>query len=221
MKILTNKPTEHTERLQATINELYPNVEGSYKWGQVALSKTAQLEKFFAAGLDVPEYTKDINKAMAWVNDGRLVFGRREFSCGGKYIYAQKMVKGKITCPPKWVNSEWWSLVVTDVASEWRVHIFEGRYIGKGLKVKIGESKTSLPIKNRRNGWLMVHNQEIPKGLRQVAKTAVNALGYRYGAVDVIETVNGDFIVLEVNSRPGMDRYTSEIYAKAICEGGM
>ena len=49
-----------------------------------------------------------------------------------------------------------------------------------------------------------------------LAKRAVQELGYLWGGVDILEDAKGACYVLEVNSAPGMDDTTAHAYADAI-----
>jgi D-alanine-D-alanine ligase-like ATP-grasp enzyme len=56
----------------------------------------------------------------------------------------------------------------------------------------------------------MAHNVDPPKGVRTAAKAAVEAVGYPWGAVDLLawraegEDKASRVVVLEVNSMPGL-----------------
>jgi len=56
-------------------------------------------------------------------------------------------------------------------------------------------------------------------GLIRPAVRAVEAVGgYLFGAVDIGRLVGGGFVVLEVNTRPGIEGSTVIQYAKAVIE---
>ena len=68
------------------------------------------------------------------------------------------------------------------------------------------------------NGYVYTRGGIVsPDGMGDLAIRAVAALGYQYGAVDIIynEKRNQCF-VLEVNSRPGLMGTTVERYADAL-----
>lgn len=121
--------------------------------------------------------------------------------------------------------------------------MFDGLSIARGKKtqVEILARKLAGVVRSRRNGWRLQHTDEPPVGAKFYAKTAVEGLGYLWGAVDMLQVdltqLNDDlvenydklverknktkspmeaFVVLEVNQMPGMDDYTAQQYAKAI-----
>jgi len=58
----------------------------------------------------------------------------------------------------------------------------------------------------------MVHDVEPTEEMRKIAKKAVAACGYDFGAVDMIVRRDGSVWVLEVNKAPGLDAYTAGKY---------
>ena len=75
-----------------------------------------------------------------------------------------------------------------------------------------------LPIRNRKNGWTFIRDCPLPTDqLRETAKAATAALGYPWGAVDLLyNPITQRITVLEVNSAPGMDNRTATAYAAEI-----
>jgi hypothetical protein len=106
---------------------------------------------------------------------------------------------------------------------EFRVHIWNGEVIDVQEKRKKqgfnGDRNTF--VRNTNNGYVFCRTDVVePTDLRSIAVNAVTAIQRDYGAVDVIwnETQNKCY-VLEVNSRPGMEGTTVDIYANAILKG--
>jgi hypothetical protein len=176
--------------------------------GQRRLDAVEQLTAMRDAGVKVPEFTTDIAQALQWVAEGCLVFGRRRQHTQGRDIVGPRH--------RRWRRSEFWVKVVPQVTEEWRVHVFRGRSIARGLKHQVEEPWRKMPVRNRKNGWHMRHDVEPSDELRNVAKAAVAAVGYDFGAVDLLVTEGGEVFALEVNKAPGLDDYTAAAYAKAI-----
>lgn len=104
---------------------------------------------------------------------------------------------------------------------EFRVHVFDNKVIDvqEKRKRKGGEQK-EFQVRNTANGYVFCRGDIVePSDLRMVALSAVSAIGRTQGAVDVIwnEKQNKCF-ALEVNSRPGMQGTTLQIYTKAVLE---
>jgi hypothetical protein len=156
----------------------------------------------------VPDTTVQFAEAIGWIRDGFNVWGRNFNHTCGRDIVSQ--------VSRRWGGKDYWIKVINDVKREWRIHVFLDKSIARGLKVQRGPSRTSLPIRNRRNGWKMTHDVAPSSEVREAAKKAVLAVGYKFGAVDLLETTNGQVYVLEVNRAPGLDNYTAGAYAEAI-----
>lgn len=104
--------------------------------------------------------------------------------------------------------------------AEYRVHVFGGRVIDVQQKLKRRgfEGERDTRVRNQANGYVYARDgiTDDPR-LRELAINAVNALGYNYGAVDVIYNEKRDvYYVLEVNSRPGLMGTTLTKYTEAI-----
>jgi glutathione synthase/RimK-type ligase-like ATP-grasp enzyme len=126
----------------------------------------------------------------------------------------------------RWWNSEWWSKYLHPT-EEWRVHVFDGRSIARGIKIHSGNSWRKARVRNIGNGWSFDFTRDSPRGLRTVAKAAVQALGYPVGAVDILqvdridptapEGLQREFYVLEVNRIPALTcSYTRTAWVEAI-----
>jgi hypothetical protein len=186
----------------------------------VRLDGVEQLTKLKEAGVKVPDFTIHCDEASDWVNEGDLVFGRARVHTQGRDIVGPgRYIRGRFN--RRWMNSEWWSKVVPDVKEEWRIHIFKrpnGKYrsIARGLKHQTDVAWRVMPVRNRANGWTMRHDINPPESVRESARASVVALGYDFGAVDLLHTENGSVYVLEVNKAPGLDDYTCAAYVDSI-----
>jgi len=211
--------------LQNIVNSIigeYSGVPISISWGIEShlaslngmrrLDAIEQLSVLSASGVNVPQFTEDINVAREWVNRGNLVFGRKRMHSQGTDIIGPNH--------PRWKDRDYWVKVVPNILQEWRIHIFDGKSIARGLKVQVREPSRKMPIRNRKNGWNMVHNVAPPEEVRKIAKLAVKAVGYDFGGVDVyIATTDEgqeEIGVFEVNKAPGLDNYSAMAYANAI-----
>jgi hypothetical protein len=110
----------------------------------------------------------------------------------------------------------------TTILNEWRIHVFMGRVIARGLKVLTGKPWRKLPIKSRNNGWTLRHDINPSDEIKDAARRVVEACGYDFGAADIVETTTGP-VALEVNTAPSVKSdYTSASYVKALlkCASG-
>jgi len=185
--------------------------QGTFTMGGTKVLATAQLRKFQEAGLRVPEFTTEWNVARRWLQAGHIVLGRKENHSQGRDIV---IITHDALRPRR--PRQWWCKFVPSTG-EWRIHVFDGRTIARAKKEPGPGSPgmTQVPIRSRRNGWLYRHDLEPSEALRTAARGAVAALGYPYGAVDLLETPDGP-VVLEVNRLPAMDNYTATAYVNAI-----
>lgn len=189
--------------------------------GMPRVNGLEQLVRFGNVGLLRPEYTIDVHQAITWVREGHQVFGRRLLHTMGQDITGPGP-KAPERFLKAWLDREFWVKVIPDVLEEWRLHIFQGKCIARGLKWQAHPPNRKQPVRNRQNGWLIRHDIDPPKGLRPIAKRAVESLGYDFAAVDLLVTQKNDLgevseaYVLEANKSPGSDPYTAHAYASAI-----
>lgn len=203
-----------TRKLAAALGEAPEN--GRFVFGVRGHSNLEQLRRFRTAGVSCPDFTTSYPEVQAWIAAGATVFGRKaEHTQGSDIIIA--FPDGRFD--PNWpihfrTRRDYWTKVIPNVLQEWRIHIFDSASIARGLKRNEDDNSEGL-IKNRGYDYRMVHNVEPPRGLRRLAKDACAALGYPYGAVDLLHCQNANY-VLEVNTAPAMDNYTRSAYVSAI-----
>jgi len=103
---------------------------------------------------------------------------------------------------------------------EYRVHVFD--------RVVIRASKKVFPnalegdggwVRCHHGGWIMrdfQHLDNLGQRFKDVAVAAVEALGYVFGAVDVVLGRDGVPYVLEVNSAPSLDERGLSVYVENV-----
>lgn len=207
---------------------------GEYRLGGPPIDSITQLTHFREAGLLTPDFTRDRQIAMDWVNAGYTVFGRRLLHTRGndivicpkgQWLLKEPEYTGFIT-KTRWWKSEWWSRYIPPT-HEWRIHVFDGHSIARGRKIHTGPSWRRAPVRNIGNGWTFDFHVDPPEGMRTVAKKACKVLDYPVGAVDIIQVdkidptapqgVLREFYVLEVNRLPALTcPYTLGRWCEAI-----
>jgi len=186
---------------------------GTFIFGGRKHPALEQLTRFRSASVPTVEFTNSRATAQSWVREGQTVFARRQYHTHGSDI-----IKAGPGVPPgtRWYRRDWWSKFVPS-REEWRIHVFAGKVIARGVKTFPGVAPhESWPVRSRRNGWIITHTTEPSEAVRATAKAAVAALGYTYGAVDLLVGHDGRIWVLEVNLLPAMDDYTRGKYVEAI-----
>ncbi len=105
--------------------------------------------------------------------------------------------------------------------AEYRFHVFGNQVIDIQQKKKkrgFDEEQRDTRIRNLHNGYIYSRDGVAPPdGAADLAIRAVAALGYQYGAVDLIyNEKRNQCYVLECNSRPGLVGTTLDKYADAL-----
>lgn len=110
--------------------------------------------------------------------------------------------------------------------NEYRVHSFNGKSIRAGQKVpRDGYSLDGAPgtikvhpwVRAYDGGWKIKYDGfKSTAAMRTIAHKAIAALGLTFGAVDIAQTKDGKFIVLEVNRAPGIEGNSIRGYADVI-----
>lgn len=104
--------------------------------------------------------------------------------------------------------------------AEYRFHVFGDKVIDVQEKRKRRGADVNHRVRNVGNGYVYCRDDiNPPDGAADLAIRAVQAVGYQYGAVDVIYNERrNQCYVLEVNSRPGLMGTTLDKYSDAIIE---
>lgn len=107
--------------------------------------------------------------------------------------------------------------------AEYRFHVFGDKVIDvqeKRKKREFDADDRNTRIRNVNNGYVYCRDGvNPPDGAADLAINAVKAVGYQYGAVDLIyNEKRNQCYVLEVNSRPGLMGTTLDRYADALID---
>jgi hypothetical protein len=209
--------------LQAAIrekvtNKVFRQLPGRIKAGRSRfmvtaqpLDKIQQFRRFTDAGVQCPKWTTDVSKIGEL--DAKTVFARTLInSTNGRGIVEFDVGVGE---PPR---APLYTAYIPKKA-EYRVHVLGGSAIDVQQKrKKKGVEERDTRIRNLHNGYVYCRDGIVlPEGAADLAVRAVAALGYEYGAVDLIyNEKRNQCYVLEVNSRPGLMGSTLENYANAL-----
>jgi glutathione synthase/RimK-type ligase-like ATP-grasp enzyme len=180
--------------------------------------------RFFEAvkgAVRIPEFTKDLDEALSWVESGQIVMGRnRRGSCGKDILFYEEEALDSF------VKSDFY-VQYKKKKEEFRVHVFDGEVIlvqRKALRrldtegKPIDTSNVNYRIRNLSNGFIFQRNDiEAPEDVLTQARLAVEKVGLDFGAVDVIwNEYEQKAYVLEINTAPGLEGSTVGDYTAAI-----
>lgn len=180
------------------------------------LNKVNQFERFKQCGVACPPSTTSRMEAAGWLLEEGTVFCRTLTQANsGRGIVVATTADDLVDAPlyTRYIKKR----------KEYRVHVFNDRVI----RVQEKRQRTDFPkedvnhqVRNFDNGWVFC-TQDLQIAdeaqLIGVARDAVGAVGYLFGAVDVIfNEKQGKYYVLEVNSRPGIEGGTAMAYAQEI-----
>lgn len=89
---------------------------------------------------------------------------------------------------------------------EFRVWGYRNRHLGTYEKVLTRPADCRKLGRNYANGFDFngIENENVPAGLKDLCKDSLAALELDFGAVDALQKADGTFVVLEVNSAPGV-----------------
>lgn len=188
-------------------------------WGNKDSPAANKLRFFKAASryedINIPEFTTDKEAAKLWCRDGHEVFARQRLTGHSG--------EGIVTCLDKQEAFPDAPLYVKykKKTSEFRAHVFNGKVIDIVQKKKRADWENyNNQIRNLAGGWVYCRADiTIPhkNDLIQQAILACTVSNLDFGAVDLIYNAKEKkHYVLEVNTAPGLEGQTVDIYADAI-----
>lgn len=168
--------------------------------------------------VSTPEWTTNRETAKSWQGGGRSVVCRTILNghSGAGIVLSEP--DSELPDAPlyvKYVPKEY----------EYRVHVFGDKVIDIQQKRKRSDfdGEINNKIRNHHTGWVYCRGSYVPPPCVDEMKAqcivTIKTLGLDFGAVDVIYSKkNNKFYILEVNTAPGMEGETLNVYAKAILE---
>lgn len=180
------------------------------------LSFFREMSQLNKAEFCVP-HTSSRNVAEGWVRDGAMVVARTVLN--GHSGAGIEIVGGKnpmIDAPlyTKYIKKD----------EEWRIHFMKGPngpvsiYVQKKVKRAGFDGKHNRYVRNHENGYAYQHNGVVPPGtVIEAGANVFNAVGLEFGAVDIIYVrASNKAYVLEINTAPGLEGHSVEVYANAF-----
>ncbi len=178
---------------------------------KLAINKLTCFKALYDHGVPTVEWTADKSVAQSWSDAGDVVIMRTKLTGheGDGIIVVEK--HHKVQDAPlytKYVFKE----------REYRCHVVNGVVIDTAQKIRDpNREPTTWKIRSWKNGFIFARNNVKPNELRDAAAiAAIKAVGLNFGAVDLIEDKFGNAYVLEINTGPGIEGKTVQIYADAF-----
>lgn len=175
------------------------------------LDKIQQFKRFTDANVSCPNWTLD--PAQVGGLGSKAVFARKLINSTNGNGIVEFEVGAEVPAAPLYT-------AYIPKKAEYRFHIFNGKVIDVQQKKKKSGAGGEFRVRNLHNGYVYCRDGvSPPAGAGELAVAAVAALGYQYGAVDMIYNEKQDkTYVLEVNSRPGLMGTTVQKYAEALID---
>lgn len=100
--------------------------------------------------------------------------------------------------------------------SEFRVHVCFGEPICVQRKIKRRYEQSDPLIWSSVRGWRLVETRVVSASLLALAMKAVESIGLDFGAADIVQSKDGEFYVIEVNTAPGLTPRRVSKYAEVF-----
>lgn len=167
--------------------------------------------------VSVVPWTTDKNEVRSWIDSGYEVFARtllKSHSGNGIIILDSESEIVDAPLYTMYIKKE----------SEWRLHYIGGQlaFIQRKVKDPNIEQPKDWRIRAHQNGFIYQQNNEsIPEKVIEQGNLAYKTIGLDFGAIDIIYNKRNDkAYILEINTAPGLENTTVNIYAqhlKRIC----
>lgn len=183
-----------------------------------ASNKLVAFERMKNHEVVIPDFTTKRTEAQQWLLDGERVLARTILNghsgAGIVNLYEGKDYPWTLDEVPE---APLYTKYIKKNA-EYRVHVFWNQTpLIQQKKKRNGVEVKDKYIRSHRNGYVFCKTDiVVPPMLSALAVNAVQALELDFGAVDIIEGKDGTLYVLEVNSAPGLDNKTAELYANHL-----
>lgn len=180
-----------------------------------AIDKIRTFNLLRAAGVPVPDFATSRRGALKFFKTERskVLCRRLTTAHSGRGITVARSPEALVEAPlyVKYVPKE----------REYRLHVLNGRVIDVEQKLRrngVQQTEDANLVRSHRNGWIFARNNITPVSdeVRRVAVNAVAVLGLDFGAVDLGVHSKFGVKVYEVNSAPGIEGTTVEIYAREL-----
>jgi glutathione synthase/RimK-type ligase-like ATP-grasp enzyme len=193
----------------------FAKVINDYKAVGSAINKLVAFNRLKETGVSCPPYTTKVSEARAWLASGSKVVVRHNLT-GHEGQGIQIVGDQGGTVPdgaPLYVK-------YIPKKKEFRIHVAGGQVIDQQQKVLRANhpGPKSFEVRNTANGFIFQRmGIDVPSACRDQAVASVKALGLDFGAVDVIwNESQAKAYVLEVNTAPGLEGTSLDIYAASL-----
>lgn len=185
----------------------------------LAHNKLTTFQSLKPNNISVPDFTTSQDMAQQWIERNRTVVARKTLT-GHSGQGIEILEKGlDFVAAPLYTQ-----YIPKD--REYRVHVVNGAIVDVQRKVKDpNRDVKDWKVRSHDNGFIYIRNDEGGRSYKDLLEPAianyaiqsVRALGLNFGAVDAIynRKRNASFI-LEVNSAPGLENTTLQIYTNAL-----
>ncbi len=184
----------------------------------IATNKLLAFRAMRREGLPVPEYTTEAEVARQWTRTGRVYCRTALRGNSGTDIRIANTTSEIVNTAP---------LFTKEVIKrhEFRIHVVNGVVIDgvrKAFRSDVPEEERNRDIMNHAAGTVFVRGSRSLSELRNnprildICVRAVTAVGLDFGAVDLMQDMDGDYYILEINTAPGLEGTTLERYALAF-----
>ena len=178
------------------------------------LNKVEQFERFQRYHVSCPAFTTDPGAISTL--DSKTVFARTLINSTNGRGIVEFNVEDVVPIAPLYT-------AYVPKKAEYRFHVIGDKVIDvqeKRKKREFDADDRNTRIRNVNNGYVYCRDGvNPPDGAADLAINAVKAVGYQYGAVDLIyNEKRNQCYVLEVNSRPGLMGTTLDRYADALID---
>lgn len=173
------------------------------------------------ADIPIPEYTTEAITAKGWWEKGNTVLYRSLLTSSkgkGIIIYKKGTTSDNYHMGIGFPLEGILFVKYIPKQKEYRVHVFNNQVIDFQQKKRSKpKDQVDMKIRSHDHGWNFCREGvSISEEAKNIAISAVKALGLTFGAVDLIQTKKGKIFVLEVNTAPGLEGKTVESYGNAI-----